>query len=152
MAATPIITRAEYTLITGISIDAADEARYDFLIQSASNTIVEKCNNTFPDGYPNDVKVVCAMMVTFDVAQTSSSGGATGYKSESQGGWSYDKGNIDDSFIVGYPKEIAMRLQPYCNAKLGFGTVQYEQYDFDKRGSYPFTASSGWPYDIRQKD
>ena len=125
--ATAIITRAEYTTYTGIAIAVADEARYDALIQAATDFIVENCNNTFPDGYPAPVKLACADMVTYMVSQSES----PGMESETQGNYSY-KRYMGTGPWSAYPSNVQALLAPYCYLHQSFGTISYKP--GDKRG------------------
>lgn len=133
-----IITKAEYTTYTGQAIAASAEPRYDALIEAASDAVIDFCNNDFTDSddvttYPNPVKYTVALMVQYDASSIN-----PGYESESQGGWSYKKGDTD-KLVFGYPKEIMAKLKPYCKLNLVRGTIDYERYD--KRGRWPYNDS-----------
>lgn len=111
--------------ITGTSKDDLIE----LLIPRIEAFIRKECNQAFTT-WPDGIDLVAAQMIGFQMSQMAGGGGSIGLQSESQGEYSYTRGQGGANGA--YPDSIMKALSQWKITRVHFGTVR--QQNMDRRG------------------
>lgn len=144
-----VITLAEakvFLQITGTTKDALITA----LIPEIEGHIIAYCNTDFYNTadppvqvWPSGIKLTASQMIGYNMTTMSGGGGAIGLQSETQGGYSYSRGQ--NSSGMAYPDSIVKSLDKYKITRASFSSKMSQ--NNDRRGMTSESLAQGKYFD-----
>jgi len=109
------------------SSDSSKDDLIEALIPEIEANIKEYCNQAFAT-WPAGIKLVASKMIGYTMSIMAGGGGSLGMQSESQGEYSYSRGQNEATGE--YPAEILASLNKWKITRAKFGTIMQQSRDF----------------------